>query len=147
MDLSQSGMILRTKQNKHSQEEEAYAKAQALSLLTLFFESAVGRIQYSDPSTRHTHSQECQPALWKSSLLCLFPFVFCVAPAPLGASIVLDGQTGDGEKREPCSSQTCLGLLDAQRTQVEKGHSLLKGAPQGWSLLEWSQLPFINKSK
>lgn len=36
-----------------------------LSLLTLFFESAVGRIQYSDPSTRHTHSQEYQPVRWK----------------------------------------------------------------------------------
>lgn len=117
-----------------------------LSLLTLFFESAVGRIQYSDPSTRHTHSQEYQPVLWKSSLLSL-PFVFCVAPAHLGASIVFDGQTGDGEKGEPCSSQACLGLLDAQRTQVEKGHSLLRGGTPGLVPFSIVSIPIYKQAK
>lgn len=146
LGLSQSGMILRIKQNKHSQEEEAYAKARALSLDSFLWVCCwQNTVQWSIHQTHSFAGIPASPLEVFSSLS--LPFVFCMAPAPLGASIVLDGQTGDGEKGEPCSSQACLGLLDAQRTQVEKGHSLLKGAPQGWSLLASSQFPFINKSK
>lgn len=128
----------------NSQEEEAYAKVRALSLdsLSLLLGEYSTVIHPPDTLICRNASQPLGSLLFSVSTLC----VLC-GSCSLGASIVLDGQTGDGEKGEPCSSQACLGLLDAQRIQVEKGHSLLKGAPQGWSLLVWSQFPSINKSK